>query len=63
MKREYDLILIIINKFIKYTYIILYNELSIIKDLLKVFLKEIITNYKTLKEIISNKDKLFILKF
>ncbi|KAI3545575.1 hypothetical protein CSPX01_04881, partial [Colletotrichum filicis] len=47
----------------KFTYFIFYKELSIIKDLVYVFIKVIFLNYGLLKEIIFNKNKLFILKF
>ncbi|KAF0318567.1 hypothetical protein GQ607_014244, partial [Colletotrichum asianum] len=56
-------VLIIINRFIKYTYFILYKEVSNTKEYIYTFLKYIITNYKILKESILNKDKIFILKF
>ncbi|KAI3535956.1 hypothetical protein CSPX01_11113, partial [Colletotrichum filicis] len=48
---------------IKFTYFIPYKELSIIKDLVYVFIKVIFLNYGLLKEISFNKNKLFILKF
>jgi hypothetical protein len=51
------------ERLIKYILIILYKELSNTKDLVYVFLKNIIANHKILKEIVSNKNKLFILKF
>ncbi|KAK1456203.1 hypothetical protein CCUS01_10191, partial [Colletotrichum cuscutae] len=47
----------------KFTYFIFYNEFSIIKNLVYVFTKVILSNYSLLKEIIFNKNKLFILKF
>ncbi|KAF0314951.1 hypothetical protein GQ607_017814, partial [Colletotrichum asianum] len=48
---------------IKYTYFILYKEINNTKEYTYIFLKYIITNYKILKEIILNRDKIFILKF
>ncbi|KAK1475851.1 hypothetical protein CABS01_15557, partial [Colletotrichum abscissum] len=47
----------------KFIYFILYKELSTIKDLVYIFTKVILLNYNLLKEIIFNRDKLFILKF
>ncbi|KAI3535811.1 hypothetical protein CSPX01_11149, partial [Colletotrichum filicis] len=47
----------------KFTYFILYKELNIIKNLVYIFIKVIFLNYGLLKEIISDKNKLFILKF
>ncbi|OHF01560.1 hypothetical protein CORC01_03050, partial [Colletotrichum orchidophilum] len=48
---------------IKFTYFILYKEASNIKKLIYIFFKIVIINYGLLKEIIFNKDKLFIIKF
>ncbi|KAK1513654.1 hypothetical protein CABS01_07060, partial [Colletotrichum abscissum] len=47
----------------KFIYFIPYKELSTIKNLVYIFIKVIFLNYSLLKEIIFNKDKLFILKF
>jgi hypothetical protein len=60
-KIEYDSILVITDRLIKYTYIILYLEASIIEDLAYTFLRIIIANYSALEEIISDKNKFFIL--
>ena len=59
----YNFILIIVNQLIKYNYFLLYKKTSTAKDLIYTFLKTIVVNDKLLDEIISNKDKLFILKF
>jgi hypothetical protein len=58
---KYDFILVITDRLIKYTYIILYLEASTVEDLAYTFLKVIITNYSALEEIISDRDKFFIL--
>jgi hypothetical protein len=58
---EYDFILVIINRLTKYTYIILYLKASIVEDLAYIFLRVIIANYNALEEIISDKNKFFIL--
>ncbi|OHF04588.1 hypothetical protein CORC01_00059, partial [Colletotrichum orchidophilum] len=49
--------------FIKFTYFILYKKINNIKKLIYTFFKIVIINYNLLKEIISNKNKLFIIKF
>ncbi|KAF0329094.1 hypothetical protein GQ607_003762, partial [Colletotrichum asianum] len=49
--------------FIKYTYFILYKEISNTKKYIYIFLKYIITNYRILKEIILNRDKIFTSNF
>jgi hypothetical protein len=59
----FDLILIVINRLTKYGYFILYKESSLIEELVYAFNKHIIGNYGILKKIISNKDKLFTLRF
>jgi hypothetical protein len=58
---KYDFILVIIDRLTKYTYIILYLEASTAKDLAYVFLRVVVANYSALEEMISDKNKLFIL--
>jgi hypothetical protein len=58
---KYDSILVVTDRLIKYTYIILYLEANIAKNLAYVFLKIVIANYSALEEMISDKNKLFIL--
>ncbi|KAF0314827.1 hypothetical protein GQ607_017941, partial [Colletotrichum asianum] len=48
---------------IKYAYFILYKEISNTKEYTYIFLKYIITNYRILKEIILNRDKIFTSNF
>ena len=62
IKTIYDLILIIVNKLIKYEYFLLYKKTTFAKDLIYTFLRTIVVNYKLLDKIISNKNKFFILK-
>jgi hypothetical protein len=59
----FDSILVIIDRLTKYGYFILYKESLLIEELAYAFNKHIIENYKISKEIISNKDKLFTLRF
>ena len=47
----------------KYIYIILYKEASIVEDLVQVLLKTIFIYYRVLDEIILDRDKFFISKF
>jgi hypothetical protein len=58
---KYDSILVIINRLTKYIYIILYLEANIAEDLVYAFLRVIIANYNTLKNIFLDKNKFFIL--
>ncbi|KAK1518936.1 uncharacterized protein CCOS01_11756, partial [Colletotrichum costaricense] len=48
---------------IKYVYFVLYKEVSNIKDLINIFFKVVIVNYKVPKEIIFNKRSIFTLIF
>ena len=59
-EKSYDLIMIIINKLIKYFIIILFYELYTVEQLSFIFLDWLIRNYKILKIIISDRNKLFI---
>jgi hypothetical protein len=59
----FDLILIVINRFTKYRYFISYKESLLIKKLVYAFNKHIIGNYEISKKIISDRDKLFTLRF
>ncbi|OHF03857.1 hypothetical protein CORC01_00719, partial [Colletotrichum orchidophilum] len=47
----------------KFTYFILYKKINNIKKLIYIFFKIIIINYSLLKKIISDKNKLFTVKF
>ena len=61
MGATYNSILVIINILTKYTYLELYKEASIVKDLIYIFNKIVIAQYRILDKIILNRDKLFIL--
>ena len=62
IKMKCDAIIIITNKFIKYTYFILQKIIITTKNITYKILKIIIANYNMLDEIILNKDKIFIFK-
>ncbi len=59
-ENRYNSILIIINKFIKYLYIIACKEKFIAEQLKYIILNQLIQYYNILKKLISNRDKLFI---
>jgi hypothetical protein len=48
------------DRLTKYTYIILYLEVSIIEDLAYMFLRMVVANYSALEKIISDRNKFFI---
>ena len=56
----YNIILVIIERLIKYLIYILYKKSSTIKRLAFAFLLKVVTNYKVPKKIIFNRNKLFI---
>jgi hypothetical protein len=60
---KYDSILVIMDKLTKYIYIILYLEVNIVENLAYIFLRVIVTNYNALEKMISDRNKLFILRF
>ncbi len=63
MKTTYNFILMITDKLIKYEYFLSYKKATFAEDLTYIFLRMIVTNHELSDEIISNKDKLFTLKF
>jgi hypothetical protein len=60
-KTKIDLILIIINRLLKYTMFILYLKSIIVEQLIDIVIRELILKFGILEEFITNKDKLFIL--
>ncbi len=56
---KYNLILVIINKLIKYLYIIACKEKFTTKQLRYIVLNRLIRYHNILKELINDKDKLF----
>jgi hypothetical protein len=62
-QRYFDIILIIIDRLIKYGYFVPYKESSTAEDLVYIFVRYIVGNHEILKRIISDRDKLFISKF
>jgi hypothetical protein len=58
---KYDFILVITDRLTKYAYIILYLKASTAEDLAYIFLRIIVANYNALEEMISDRDKFFIL--
>jgi len=63
IKDKYNLILIIVNKLIKYLYIIACKKKFIIEQLKYIVLNRLIQYYNILKRLVSNRDKLFIFNY
>jgi len=60
---QFNNILMIVNKLIKYTIFISFKETVTASVLMYIILQELVNNHKLLKEFIINKDKLFMSKF
>jgi hypothetical protein len=60
---QHDSILIITDRLTKFGYFLPYRKSSIAEELAYIFLRRIIANHGLLREIISDKDKLFTSKF
>ena len=60
---KYNSILVIVDKFTKYAYLILYNNKFTVKQITQVILDRIIRYYGILETITLDKDKIFISNF
>ena len=63
IETTYDSILIITDRLIKYEYFLSYKKVTFTENLIYTFLRMIVANHELSDEIISNRDKLFTLKF
>jgi len=63
IKTMYNSILMITDRLIKYEYFLSYKKATFAEDLTYTFLRMIVANHELSDEIISNRDKLFTLKF
>lgn len=62
-KTKYNSILVIVDKFTKYAYFLPYKKNSNAEKIAYTFLRIIVSNYRFPKSIVTDKDKLFTLKF
>jgi hypothetical protein len=60
---EYNVILIIVDKCTKWGYFIIYTEVIIAKDLVRIYIKEVFIRHELLGKIILDRDLKFILEF
>ena len=60
---SYNNILVIIDRFIKYSKFISANKSHSAKDFIDIVVREIINNYKLLDEFITDKDTTFVFQF
>ena len=61
--QEHDIIFIIVNKFIKWGYFIVYIEEILAEDIAQIYIKEVFIRYRVLAKIILDKDIRFIIIF
>ena len=61
--QEYDSIFIIIDKFTKWGYFIVYTKEILVKDIVQVYIKEVFIRYRAPAKIILDRDIRFILAF
>ena len=57
------MIFIIINKFIKWGYFIIYTEEILVEDIIQIYIKKVFIRYKVLIKIILDRDIRFIVAF
>ena len=57
------MIFIIVDKFIKQGYFIIYTEEILVEDIVQIYIKEIFVKYRVLVKIISDRDTRFIIAF
>ena len=61
--QEYNSIFIIIDKFTKWKYFIVYIKEILVEDIVQVYIKEVFLRYRVLDKIILDRDTQFILIF
>ena len=61
--QEYNIIFIIVNKFTKWGYFIIYIKDILAENIAQIYIKEIFVKYRVLVKIILNKDTRFIIIF
>ena len=61
--QEHNTIFIIIDKFTKWKYFIIYTEEISVEDIVQIYIKEIFVRYRVLAKIILDRDTRFIIVF
>jgi len=61
--QDYNAILIIVDKLIKWGYFIAYTEEILAEDVAKIYIKEVFVRYRALSKIILDRDLRFIIVF
>ena len=61
--QKYNIIFIIVDKFTKQGYFIIYIKKVLVKNIVQIYIKEVFIKYRVLNKIILNRDIKFIIKF
>jgi len=61
--QDYNAILVIVDKLIKWGYFIAYIEEILAEDVARIYIKKVFTRYRALSKIISDRDLRFIAVF
>jgi len=61
--RDYNAILVIVDKLIKWEYFIACTEKILAEDVARIYIKEVFIRYRALSKIISDRDLRFIVAF
>jgi len=61
--QDYNVILVIVDKLIKWGYFIAYTEEILAEDVAKIYIKEVFARYRVLSKIILDRDLRFIAVF
>ena len=59
----HNIILVIVDKLIKWGYFIAYIEEILVEDVARIYIKEVFIRYRVLTKIISDRDLRFIVVF
>ena len=60
---EYNVILVVVDKYTKQGYFIVYTEEIIVEELVGIYTKDVFIRHGVLEKIISDRDLKFILEF
>jgi len=63
MGQDYNAILVIVDKLIKWGYFIACTKEILIEDVARIYIKEIFTRHRALNKIILDRDPRFIIAF
>ena len=61
--QDYNIILVIVDKLIKWGYFIAYIEEILVEDVTRIYIKEVFIRYRVLSKIILDRDLKFIAVF